>query len=79
MNILSLWSILKSKMDEFNVKVNYVLDKAIESKYRWFYLFLFFLNFWIFEFLNFCIYSLYISNDCLNAHNYFVLIVSTDL
>lgn len=43
MNILSLWSILKSKMDEFNVKVNYVLDKAIESKYRWSYLFLFFL------------------------------------
>lgn len=43
MNILSLWSILKSKMDEFNVKVNYVLDKTIESKYRWFYLFLFFL------------------------------------
>lgn len=43
MNILSLWSILKSNMDEFNVKVNYVLDKAIESKYRWFYLFLFFL------------------------------------
>ncbi len=43
MNILSLWSILKSKIDEFNVKVNYVLDKAIESKYRWFYLFLFFL------------------------------------
>lgn len=38
---------LKSNIVEFNMKFNYVLDKAIESKYRWLYLFLFFL----FEFL----------------------------
>lgn len=47
MNILSLWSMLKNNMVVFNMKFNYFLDKAIESKYRWIYLFLFFL----FEFL----------------------------